>query len=240
MINQIFSLSGGKDSTAMILMAIERREPIHSIVFFDTGWEFPQIYHHIDKLEKNIGKKIWRLYPRIPFEYIMLYKPIKAKKGLNKGKIHRFGNGWPSISRRWCTREKMETINYFSKNIKDSVNCIGYAFDEKHRIKNNSKYPVRYPLIEWGINEKDALKYCYSKGYYWDGLYTLFNRVSCYCCPLQKLKELKTLRKYFPDLWNKMLEMDAIQSKHNKGFYGYKTVHDLKKRFEDEDKQFIF
>lgn len=59
----IVSLSGGKDSTAMLLMMIERGIPIHSIVFFDTGWEFPQMHEHIDLLEKRTGKRIDRIKP---------------------------------------------------------------------------------------------------------------------------------------------------------------------------------
>jgi len=64
--NNIISLSGGKDSTAMLLMMLERKEPIHSVVFSDTGWEFPAMYAHLDLLEKRTGVKIWRLQPRLP------------------------------------------------------------------------------------------------------------------------------------------------------------------------------
>lgn len=46
--SNIVSLSGGKDSTAMLLMMLERGEDIHSVVFFDTGWEFPEMHEHID------------------------------------------------------------------------------------------------------------------------------------------------------------------------------------------------
>lgn len=38
----IVSLSGGKDSTAMLLMMIERKMPIDLILFCDTGLEFPR------------------------------------------------------------------------------------------------------------------------------------------------------------------------------------------------------
>jgi 3'-phosphoadenosine 5'-phosphosulfate sulfotransferase (PAPS reductase)/FAD synthetase len=243
--NNIISLSGGKDSTAMLLMMLEHNEPIHSVVFFDTGWEFPEMYEHIDKLEKYIYMKIWRLHPRRPFEYWMFYRPIKSKKdrpeiGIKKGDVHRIGNGWPSPSRRWCTRQKVETIKYYVKSKQEPVMCIGYALDEKKRIKDNSKYPKRYPLIEYGITEDAALKYCLEHGFSWGGLYEIFNRVSCYCCPLQRISELRKLRKYFPKLWNKMLEMDSARPEHNKGFKDYKTVHDFEKRFSDNDKQQMF
>ncbi|GAG04820.1 unnamed protein product, partial [marine sediment metagenome] len=56
--NNIVSLSGGKDSTAMLLILLEKKIKVDHIVFFDTGWEFPEMLKHIDKLGKYIGRKI--------------------------------------------------------------------------------------------------------------------------------------------------------------------------------------
>ena len=35
----------------MVLRLIEDGRPLDEIVFFDTGWEFPQMYDHIAKVE---------------------------------------------------------------------------------------------------------------------------------------------------------------------------------------------
>jgi 3'-phosphoadenosine 5'-phosphosulfate sulfotransferase (PAPS reductase)/FAD synthetase len=234
--NNVISLSGGKDSTAMLHMMIDRKIPIHSVIFFDTGWEFPQMYDHIDLVEKKTGLKIWKLHSRLSFEYWMFHRPIIARKGPMKGKIHRIGNGWPSSSRRWCTREKVETLRYFCKPIPNVVQCIGYAADEKRDVSDET-FSYYLPLQEWGITEADALQYCYNLGYHWNGLYKIFKRVSCYCCPLQRIDKLRNLRKYYPELWKKMLEMDQTRPEHNRGFKGYKTVLDFEKRFAFEDKQ---
>ena len=181
-VNNIISFSGGKDSSAMLLMMIERGEPIHSIVFFDTGWEFPQMHDHINLVEKNIGIKIWRLQSRLPFEYWMFHRPIIARKGPMKGKIHRLGNGWPSPSRRWCTRQKIDSLDYYSKPIENSIQCIGFAANENQRGVpwNKKPHQVRFPLKEWNITETDSLQYCRDRGYHWDGLYNHFKRVSCF------------------------------------------------------------
>ncbi len=231
--NNIISLSGGKDSTAMLHMMLERGANIEAVVFFDTGWEFPQMYDHIDLVEQKTGLKIWRLHPRIPFDYMMMLKPVKAKP--ENGGGYFIGNGWPSPTRRWCTREKVRSIEFLSKNYANPIQCIGFASDEKHRIKDNSKYPKRYPLIEYDITEAEALKYCYSLGYHWDCLYDHFDRVSCYCCPLQGLNDLRAIRREFPDLWNKMLKMDAANNRW--GFKDDKSLHHIDKRFSEEDRQ---
>ena len=54
-IKHIVSFSGGKDSTAMLLMMIENNK-IDEIIFLDTTVEFPQMYEHIEKVEKYIGR----------------------------------------------------------------------------------------------------------------------------------------------------------------------------------------
>ena len=40
--SNIVSLSGGKDSTAMLLMLLEHGESVADVMFFDTGWKFPE------------------------------------------------------------------------------------------------------------------------------------------------------------------------------------------------------
>ena len=45
------SLSGGKDSTAMLLLMIERGLPIDAVLTADTGMEFPEMYEHLQKLD---------------------------------------------------------------------------------------------------------------------------------------------------------------------------------------------
>ena len=52
----VVSLSGGKDSTAMLLRMLEEGMPVDIILFCDTGMEFPGLYNHIDQLEKYIGR----------------------------------------------------------------------------------------------------------------------------------------------------------------------------------------
>ena len=240
MMKNIVSLSGGKDSTAMMLMMLERNEPIHSIVYCDMGpWEFPAMHDHIKAVEQSTGIPIVRVKLRWDPVYQLIEKPV-MKKGSKE--IYRLGNNWPSFMRRWCTREKMNAIHKYLKSIPGAVSCVGMAADETSRLKTSEaksrKITCRYPLIEYGIKEAQALQYCYDKGYTWDGLYELFGRVSCFCCPLQRLGELRKLRRYFPELWSLMLDWDSqLDTSWGVGFRGYQTVHDLERRFMAEDMQ---
>jgi len=208
----IISLSGGKDSTAMLLMMIEKKIKVDHIVFFDTGWEFPEMIKHINKLEKYIDRKITRLKPKRNF------KELFDKYG------------FPNFQARWCMAIKRNTIKKFSNTYKPNTQWIGFSFDERKRIKKTIGYC--YPLVDWKITEEDALKYCLDKGFNWGGLYEKYNRVSCWNCPLQSLSDLKVLWKYFPEYWKKLFEMQR-QSKFQ--FRLDYTLEELDERFRREE-----
>jgi len=131
---------------------------------------------------------------------------------------------------------KINAIEKYYRQQKDFISCIGFAADEAKRVPvvSKKKWSERYPLIEWDISEKEALQYCYYHGFDWGGLYELFGRVSCYCCPLQRIGELRNLRKHRPELWARMLVMGEIL---NRGFRELKTVQDFENRFSEEDRQ---
>jgi len=57
----IVSFSGGKDSTAMLHRLISWGYPIDAVIFFDTSWEFPQMYDQLNLVEKKTGLKIHRV-----------------------------------------------------------------------------------------------------------------------------------------------------------------------------------
>ena len=73
------SLSGGKDSTAMLLLMIERGMPIDMVLSADTGMEFPEMYAHLAKLDDHLyrarGLHITTLRHPQGFEYLMFDEP---------------------------------------------------------------------------------------------------------------------------------------------------------------------
>lgn len=66
------------------------------------------------------------------------------------------------------------------------------------------------------------------------GTYELFNRVSCWCCPLKGINELRNLRKHYPALWEELREMDKKAPNQFRADY---SVEQLEERFAKEDMQ---
>lgn len=234
----VVSFSGGKDSTAMLLRMIELKERIDEVVCCDTYKEFPAMYRHIEKVKKVVedaGIKFTTLRSKKSFDYLM-FEQTKTRGNLTD----KIGRGWANPRVRWCTGElKRDVITKYFKTLKLThhvIHYVGIAADEEYRLerKNNQNEDHRHPLVEWGWDEKTCLEYCYSKGYDWEGLYEIFNRVSCWCCPLRGIGELRKLRTHFPDLWDELKDMD--KRAWNQFQYRY-SVEDLEKRFEFEEER---
>lgn len=220
----------------MLLMMLEKGMRIDRIINVDTTKEFPQMYEHLEKLQKYVG---------IPFEIMKIdfdywFGEHVKTKGKNKGQV---GYGWCDFSTRWCTGTKQNALSFLVAKEKynprkhstckvsvEKIDYIGIAVDEPKRIKVADN--LKYPLVDWGMTEKEALQYCYDSGFDWDGLYEEGrSRVSCYCCPLQRINELRLTYKNHKELWNSIVEMDKKTSRR---FTNRRTLESLQKKFEYE------
>lgn len=230
------SLSGGKDSTAMLLLMIERGMPIDIVIAADTGMEFPEMYDHLAKVDELLfrerGLHITTLRHPKGFEWLMFEEPkVKPSSIENRTRlgVPLFGNGWPGMKVRWCTGQlKTKLIEREVKRIKGEHNAlhyVGIAADEVWRCKKE-----QYPLVEWDINEAEALQICYDRGLDFGGLYRIYHRASCWCCPFQRIDELRKLRRHHPELWRLLMDMDnrAI------AFFGANPLGKFKKNWSVE------
>lgn len=157
----------------MLLWLLEHNEPVDDVVFFDTGWEFPEMYDHLKKVEDYTGIKINIIKPSESFTFLLTQHRRVISRGKYKGK-EMIGYGFPGFGTRWCTGRKQDAMNKYFMQYKQSgvTNCIGYAADEPKRfgnLRDTSWQKYRYPLVEAGMTEADALKYCYERGFDWGG-----------------------------------------------------------------------
>jgi 3'-phosphoadenosine 5'-phosphosulfate sulfotransferase (PAPS reductase)/FAD synthetase len=243
----VASFSGGKDSTAMVLHMIKRGDHLDEVMFCDTTMEFPAMLRHVEKVKQVIeaaGIKFTTLRAEHDFEYYLTTYNVENRKP--ESDLYGIpGYGWAGHLSRWCTSTlKTGIIERHLQELRETyevIQYIGIAADEDYRLEReqNQNPSHRHPLREWGWSENEALYYCYTRGYDWEGLYELKRnpktgkaRVSCWCCPLQSYEDMRILRQHFPELWEKLLDLDSRQSK--KYQHGY-SVADFDRRFALED-----
>ena len=214
------SFSGGKDSTFLLLELIRRKYQLDEVVFFDTGWEFPVMYEHIEKCKKiceENGIKFVTLRPSYDFDEL----------------FDKYS--WCGGNCRWGTTYKTQTLDKHSQQNNDSVVYIGIAADETERLEKERAAFKRFPLAEWGITEAECLQGCYNAGFDWGGMYEHLDRLSCKFCKNKNLKELRNIRKHYSEVWE---ELKDYQRKTDRPYKGDgKSVFDLEKRFELEDER---
>lgn len=144
------AFSGGKDSTALALL-----EHDAILAFTDTGWEFDEIYQHLDRFERVTGRQVIRIkhpqYESLP-AYIRDYRFM------------------PGHGARYCTRIfKIESYNHFIRQQLPAELLIALRADEPEdeRTGNLTKLEgltIRYPLRERGLNRLDVVKICLDYG----------------------------------------------------------------------------
>jgi len=202
----IISFSGGKDSTAMLHLLIEQGVQIGKVIYFETEWDFPQMEHHLNQVQAKTGLQI---------VHIRYYRHFNEQLACF---------GWPKVSGGWCAACKHRTCVKYIRGIRDDkVEYLGFSADEVKRTQTkwilDRKWPVHFPLIEVGMGEVDSLAYCKNLGYDWDGLYEVFNRVSCFCCPKGGKTKRRLIQAHYPALWKEWQHLDEIAKMSNKSIH---------------------
>ena len=242
----IASFSGGKDSTATIILAHERGDPLDIIIFsevmFDenTSGELPE---HIDFVKNKCiplfaswGYETKILHAKMNYMDIFMREPTRGKRagmGLK--------TGFPMAGKCQINRSiKVQPIKDFLKNMdpEEYMQYLGIAVDEPKRLER-LRGTNRISLLEkYGYTEKMALELC-KKYDLLSPIYDFAPRGGCWFCPNARHEELKHLRTYHRDLWDKLLELenrtDLIGNIWNT--LTKKSMHDNENMFFWEDAQ---
>jgi 3'-phosphoadenosine 5'-phosphosulfate sulfotransferase (PAPS reductase)/FAD synthetase len=202
-VKHIVSFSGGKDSTAMLLMMLEKGMQVDEVVFADTQMEFPEMYEYIDKIEQVTGIAVTRTVPNHTWDEFFYGTYVRGK---SEGKVR----GFPFTAGMGCWARRELKLTPMKKAMgKGNVIYIGIAADEvgrTHRTtyaENINDY--KFPLIEFNMTERDCIDYLKDRDLL-NPLYERFDRLGCWCCPKQSLKSLLNLYHFYPDLWRQLLK----------------------------------
>ena len=238
----IFNFSFGKDSMATLLLAIEQGIPIDRVMYCDIHFneeisgEHPLMAKWIPTAEKRLkelfGITVDHAYSRVSFEE-QFYKV--RQKGNHVGDVY----GFPYTPNAWCNGIlKLKTIKKYLLRFGDITQFIGIAYDEpirweRMKKKETEKCKYRSLLVEQKLIEQDAFEICkrydllspmYTSG---DEIY----RGGCWFCPKQCLADLYSLWKNYPDLWQRLCDMEP--DSHNTFKPNGVTLESLAERFAE-------
>lgn len=191
----VASVSGGKDSTALVL-ALREAEISARYVFADTGWEAQETYDHLSDLERRLGIRVDR---------------VQGQKGDMVAMIRRKAD-FPTRTGRWCTehlklaplREHFDALERESGV--ETISAVGVRAEESARRaampvwEDDQQWGgwVWRPLMAWTI--EDVLMIHRRHGIPVNPLYQRgHNRVGCYPCIYAGKEEIGLVAEHSPE-----------------------------------------
>jgi hypothetical protein len=237
----VASCSFGKDSIAAILLAKEHDEPLDEAVYcevmFDdkVSGEVPEhrdfIYGTAIPALERMGVKVVVL--RSQQTYVGLFTG-RVTRGPKKGMVRSFPICGRCAVQRDC---KIKPIEQYKKSLPSgTMQYVGIASDEQERLlrlDGNQKISL---LDKYNCTEQDAKELCRQAGLL-SPVYEFTDRGGCWFCPNAKKAELRHLYDHHPDLWARMLELQAIPGKTTEKFNRTQTFADIDASFRLEDEQ---
>ncbi len=157
----------------------------------------------------------------------------EIQKGKHAGKIRAFPLCGMCCIQRDC---KLPPIEKYKKTLpKGTIIYIGIAKDEQERLLRLDAGRVSL-LDKYGYTEQDAKDLCVKHGLL-SPIYEFTDRGGCWFCPNAKEKELRHLYDYHPDLWKRMLELQAMPNKCTELFNRTMKFSDIDQKFRMDDAQ---
>lgn len=214
----IASFSGGKDSTATIILAHEHNEPLDKIIFSEVMFDkniSGELPEHIDfilnkckPLFEGWGYEVKILHSEYTYMDCFNHITTRSRKPERNGKR----NGFPMAGRCIINdRCKIKPIKDFikTKDPKQITQYLGIAIDEPKRLERlKDEKTIRISLLEkYRYTEKMAYELC-EKYNLLSTTYDFAPRGGCWFCPNARYCELKHLRTYHRDLWQKLLDLE--------------------------------
>lgn len=208
-IRHIVPISGGKDSAALaVYMCLNYSHINVEYIFCDSQSELPETYDYLNRLEKVLGKKIFRV--TVYDIYNIEEKPTRNAFSfvLNE----RYGGYLPSPIARWCTRELKimpfekyigSSTAYSYIGIRGDENREGYAQKKSPALSSKPNIIPVYPFKEDGIGLDDVHQLLDGAGLGLPSYYEWRSRSGCYFCFYQQIAEWQGLYFRHPDLFAK-------------------------------------
>lgn len=223
----IVSYSGGKDSTAVLLWALENlpREQIR-VVFANTTVEWPETYEYLNYIENRLGVTIYRVQagdmPIPPRQDGKPRKDVMAFETSFYSMVRKRGK-WPSPKYRYCnTYLKRWPLQQYASTFNDPVQIEGSRAQESRRRSLLSSFdptgnagvggthlkriPVYRPILAWP--ERQVWDYLRTHRISPNPMYNYATRCGCWCCIMGKPIEMFNFCQLHPDIAQEAADLE--------------------------------
>ncbi len=204
-------------ASAVASMLTVREHPNAILVYTETGAEHPDNERFIADVEKLLDKKVIRL------------------------KSEAFTDTWDVFEKtRWlvgvagarCTTELKKIPRILFQRDTD-LQIFGYTIEEQARLerfaKNNPEMNISCPLIDKQLSKADCFDIISQAGIELPVMYGLgFRNNNCIGCPKGGQKYWGRIRKYFPEVFDRMSKVERDLDVA------------INKRYEDEERVKVF
>ena len=208
---KVLSMGAGTQSTVMALMAEEGWDGLEKpdfAIFADTQWEPPEVYEHLDWLEKQLSYDVIRVTAGNIRENILDGVTPEGHNFLDLPVFLTNADGTKSIARRQCTNHYK--ITPIHKKLREMLDLkpgkrapknvqvemwMGISQDEAHRMRDSRDEWItnRYPLIEMELTRAQLYKWFEDR---YPG--RKLPRSACIGCPYHNNMEWKSIKENDP------------------------------------------
>lgn len=222
---RIVSVSGGKDSTALYLWAVDQFGPEgFRAVFADTGHEHPVTLNYVLNLH------LLAKGPKVEWVKADYGDRLRARgkwpSGVGFLDMWMFKGRAPSAAAQFCTEElKLKPIKFWLERVRGDREVIMYVGlrageSAKRALKPPSEFnelydcEVYYPLLKW--SEAEVFAFLAAHGVEPNPLYANGSaRVGCYPCIHSRKSELASLEDW---AWEKLATWEKLGGRTFAGF----------------------
>lgn len=221
----ILSWSGGKDSTAAVILCHELGLPLDEIIFCEVMYDLERnisgenplhidfIYNVAKPMFESWGYKVTILRSDRDYLYCFNHVMDNCKKyPEHNGRRYGFPLNKRCAIQRDC---KLRPIKKYMKEMYSKEDCVynylGICIDEPKRLQSMHKNPFNISILEErGVTEKMARELCVKYGLLSPG-YEYSERGGCWMCCNSKVYENAFAKQYMPGIWNEFVQLEEEQ-----------------------------
>lgn len=241
----VLCISGGKDSMATAILALEHGEPLDLAVYCEVMFD-KNISGEVPEHRDFVYNKMipWLEENGVPVRVVRgdktyldsHYHVIKNPKNpLNTGKYRGFPIAGRCTINRDCKTGPM--AKFFTANrLQAAVQYVGIAADEPERLERLDGVKKISLLAKYGYTEKMAADLCKEHGLY-SPAYKYSDRNGCWFCPNCRMKEFAEFKRRHPDLWQRLLDLGKVENLVSYGFRYSMTIEEVDQQISMEAAQ---